>query len=125
MGAAVALALACTQAAADTPEARRVVETFHAKLLEVMKQANVLGFDGRLRELKPAVLAAFNIPLMAQLSVGPQWQNFTPEQQRQFIDLFGAYSATTYANRFDGYNGERFETLGEKPQQGGSVVIET
>ncbi|MBI1776113.1 MAG: ABC transporter substrate-binding protein [Proteobacteria bacterium] len=124
-GAVLALHCACGAALAASSEAARVVETFHAKLIAVMQAAGALGFDGRMRELSPAVAATFNFPLMARLSVGPEWQRFTPEQQQQFVDLFGKYSAATYAGRFDGFNGERFETLGEKPQQGGSIVVET
>ena len=78
-----------------------------------------------MRELQPAIEKAFNLPMMARLSVGQLWQSFSPEEQKQFIELFKQYSVATYASRFDEYDGERFETLGEKPQPGGSVVIET
>jgi phospholipid transport system substrate-binding protein len=125
--AAAALALASSGGAAraDTPEARRVVETFHDKLLTVMKDARHLGFEGRVKELAPAIAAAFNLPLMARVSAGPAWANFSPDEQRQMTELFQRYSAATYASRFDDYDGERFETVGELPQPGDNVAIDT
>jgi phospholipid transport system substrate-binding protein len=127
LAAAASLFILCMSfaAGAEVPEARAVVDAFHAKLVEMMKSAKTLGFDGRMRALEPAVAAAFNLPFMARVSVGPQWQSFTADEQRQYIELFSRYSEATYANRFDDYNDERFQTLDDRPQAGGSVVVET
>jgi phospholipid transport system substrate-binding protein len=90
-----------------------------------MKNAGELGFDGRVRELAPAVATAFNLPLMARVSVGPAWSGFSPDEQKQVGELFERYSVAAYASRFDGYDGERFETVDELPQQGGNLAIDT
>jgi phospholipid transport system substrate-binding protein len=111
-------------AAGEAP--RPVVETFYRALIDVMKQATTLGFDGRYKRLQPAIDSAFNLPLMVRLAVGPQWTQLSPDQQRRLTDAFRRFSIATYASRFDGYDGEHFEVRGEKPNvAGGGTLVET
>jgi phospholipid transport system substrate-binding protein len=60
---------------------------------------------------------------MARLSVGPQWQSLSPDEQAKLTAAFSAYTIATYANRFDGYSGEKFE-VGPKPAavEAGTIV---
>jgi phospholipid transport system substrate-binding protein len=102
-----------------------VVESFYAVLLEVMKQAGSLGFDGRYRRLQPAVEAAFDLPLMIRLAIGPPWNALTDSQRDRLLEAFRRFTISTYAGRFDGYDGERFETRGEAPAQNGAVLVQT
>ena len=105
---------------------RAVVETFYRVLIDVMKQANPLGFDGRYKRLQPAIEEAYNLPLMIRLAVGPQWTTLTPEQQSRLLEAFRRFTVATYANRFDGYEGEHFEVQGEKAGlSAGGVMVET
>jgi phospholipid transport system substrate-binding protein len=46
---------------------------------------------------------------MTRIAVGPQWNAIPPEQQAALIDAFSRMTIATYASRFDGYSGERFE----------------
>jgi phospholipid transport system substrate-binding protein len=116
--------LGSAQAAGDAP--RSVVETFHATLLRVMKQATTLGFSGRYKALQPAIENAFNLPLMARLAIGPQWTSIAPDQQQRLIEGFRRLTFATYASRFDSYDGEQFEVKGEKPGgAGGGTLVET
>lgn len=104
---------------------RAVVEGFYAVLLEVMKQATSLGFEGRYRRLQPAIEAAFNLPLMIRLAVGPQWNGLTPSQQSSLLEVFRRFTVATYASRFDGYDGERFEVTGDTPSPSGGTLVAT
>jgi phospholipid transport system substrate-binding protein len=116
--------LGSAQATGDAP--RSVVEAFHATLLQVMKQASQLGFQGRYKTLQPAIENAFNLPLMARLAIGPQWTSIAPEQQQRLIEGFRRLTFATYASRFDSYDGEQFETKGEKSGgAGGGTLVET
>ncbi len=110
--------------AADPP--RAVVEGFYRVLLETMKQASSLGFQGRYKRLQPAIEQAYNLPLMVRLSVGPSWNTLTPEQQKRLVGAFERFTIATYANRFDGYEGEYFEVVAEKSGvPGGATMVET
>jgi phospholipid transport system substrate-binding protein len=124
--AAVSLWPAATRAQTDSPAARTVTQ-FHEGLLEVMKQAKQLGFEGRAKKLEPMLDRTFDLPLMARLAVGPQWSSLTPDQQKQISDSFRRLSIATFAGRFDGYEpGQRFETLGQSQVEGsGDVTVDT
>ena len=122
---ALLLCFAGSAAQADTPAPRAVIEKFHTSLLEAMQKAKTLGYQGRYGLLKPAVDATFDLPAMAEVAAGPPWRNLTDEQKKQFVDVFKRYTYATYAFRFDGYDGERFETAGEQQGRNSTVLVNT
>lgn len=111
------------QAAAQPAPAQSVVEQFHATLVNVMKEAENLGYQGRLQWLSPAVQDTFNLPFMAEVAAGIYWSKATDEQRRQYVDAFGKMSAATYAARFDGYSGEKFDVVGADEEGRSSIVV--
>lgn len=96
-------------AAADGADAVAVIRRFYDELLAVMKDAKGLSFDQRYQRLAPAVTRTLELGLMTRLSVGPDWAQLRPDQQHQLTDVFSRYTIAVYANRFDGFSGERFE----------------
>src|SRR5258707_769981 len=90
-----ALTLLVTPAFADPLQPQSVIQSFYDTLLDIMKHGGTLGFNGRYSQLKPAIEQAFNLPLMSRLSVGPQWQSFTPDQQQKLTDAFSAFTIST------------------------------
>ena len=118
----VFFAFAVPSVAAEEP-APKVIDDFYKVLLDTMKNADKLGFNGRREKLAPAIDKAYNLPLMARLSVGPQWNTLSPEQQKHFVEGFGELTLSTYAARFDGYSGEKLVVEPENQDaQGGKVV---
>lgn len=113
-------------AAAPAPDAaalREPVEKLYAALLDVMKRADELGFEGRYRLLEPVIGASYDVPFMAELILGRQWRALSPEQQKLWLETFARLTVSTYADRFDGFAGERFEVGAvEAGTQGTSVV---
>ena len=105
--------------------ASAVIDEFDGTLLGVMKQADALGYEGRAKELTPAIDLAFNIPLMTRIIVGAPWIDWTEDQRGQIIDAFRKFIIATYARRFDGYSGEDFVNDGEKPASGGGTLVIT
>jgi phospholipid transport system substrate-binding protein len=85
------------------------VRAFYDSLLMVMKQAKELGIRGRYDKLAPAIRGTFDLAAMTRIAVGPDWNAIPSEQQAALIDSFTRMTNATYANRFDGYSGERFE----------------
>jgi phospholipid transport system substrate-binding protein len=121
--ATLALASASSPGHAEALPPAKVVQDFYDTLLSVMKQADQLGFQGRYAKLQPAIERAYNLPLMTRLSIGPQWQSLSPDEQAKLTAAFSAYTIATYANRFDGYSGEKFE-VGPKPSttEAGTII---
>jgi phospholipid transport system substrate-binding protein len=105
--------------------ASAVIDKFDGTLLGVMKQADALGYEGRAKELEPAIVEAFNIPLMTRIIVGGPWNEWTEDQRNRIVDAFGKFIVATYARRFDGYSGEDFVNNGEKPATSGGTLVLT
>jgi phospholipid transport system substrate-binding protein len=121
----LAAGLIASPAKADPVPPQTVVQSLYDALLGVMKGSKDLGFAGRYERLKPAIETAYNLPLMSRLSIGPQWQSLTPEQQEKMAAAFDAFTVATYANRFDDYSGEKFEVLPETTAASGGVIVQT
>ena len=122
--AAVAFALLTTQHA-FAADAKSTIDSFDGALLDVMKHADKLGYKGRYDKLAPVITQTYDLPLMARISVGPQWASLTPDQQTKITDAFAALSIATFASRFDGFGGESFQITGEQPTTGGDDVVDT
>jgi phospholipid transport system substrate-binding protein len=122
--AAAALAFRRPRAAPDaTPVA--VVQHFYDDLLAVMKEAKRLNFDARYSRLDPAVSRTFDLPLMSRLAVGPEWTQLSPDQQQRLTDVFSRYTISVYAQRFDDYNGERFEVDPNPAANASGTLVQT
>ena len=95
--------------AADTDPAAARITAFYAALLESMKTAARTPVGKRYDKLETAVRATFDLPAMARITVGPSWPQIAPDDQQALLEQFARMTIATYASRFDGYSGERFE----------------
>jgi phospholipid transport system substrate-binding protein len=102
-----------------------VVEQLHSSLVDVMKEAESLGYQGRYDRLAPVLRELFDLPFMAQKSVGRHWKTTSQEDQATLVDTFTRYTIANYAGRFHGYSGQHFETLGEEPSARGTRLVRT
>jgi phospholipid transport system substrate-binding protein len=67
----------------------------------------------------------FDLPAMTRIAVGPPWTGFAPADQAALTAAFTRWSIATYANRFDGFSGESFQTLGSQTLPNGSLLVRT
>lgn len=111
--------------AADADPAAAGVERFYAVLLETMKVAGKLPVKGRYDKLEPAVRAAFDLPTMTRIAVGPIWNSLPADQQKMLVEVFSRMTIATYASRFDGYSGERFEVDPAAVARGAQRIVRT
>src|SRR6266567_1060309 len=119
------LPVSMSRAAAPAGSAVDTIKSFYDTLLSVMQQAKALGLKGRYEKLAPAIHKAFNLPLMTRLSVGPDWQKVGPDDQKKLTAAFSDLSVSTYAARFDGYSGARFDVDPNPTQTSGGVIVNT
>lgn len=115
--------LACLAPVLAASGPQEVIEQLHASLLEVMRNAAELGYQGRYDRLKPVLEQSYDFPFMIRIAVGPPWRDFDRNEQARVTELFTEMSVATYASRFDGYGGERFEILGEEPGPRETVLV--
>ena len=120
---AALLSVACLTPALATTEPQQVVERLNAALLDVMRKAADLGYEGRYQELAPVIQESYDFPFMIRIAVGPAWRDFAEDQRERITELFTEMSIATYAARFDGYDGERFEVLGNETAPRDTVLV--
>ncbi len=98
------------------------VQGLYDALLNTMKNGRTLGQSGRFTQLAPVIRRSFDIASMARLSVGPSWASLTEAQRQQVSESFGRYISAIYADRFDSYDGQKLEVIGEQPAPSGVTV---
>lgn len=108
----------CAAAASATD----TVRGFYDVLLGVMQNAERLGPKGRYDRLAPVVGQTFDMPYMTRLAVGAAWANIPEAKQAELTKAFQRQIAATYADRFDGYSGQKLQVTGEQPRAAGAVV---
>ncbi len=105
------------------PEA--LIETFNATLLSVMREAKSLGYAGRRNVLSKQLMDVYHLPVMARIAVGAHWRKLTPAQQTTLVTHFSDLTLATYASRFNGWSGEKFEMRGVQPVRDKTVLVKT
>jgi len=118
-----AVLVAATVRAESGPVA--VIDGLQETLLDVMKRAGALGIEGRYQVLEPRIEETFDLERMIRIAAGSQWSKASPEDRTRLLDAFTRLTISTYASRFDGYSGESFENLGERPGPRDRVLVDT
>ena len=108
---------------AEQPGPTKVIQKFNETLLEAMKKADELGYSGRYKLLEPIIQDSFAIPFMAAQSTGRYWKTFKEEERSLFLKTYTDWTIATYAGRFDGYSGERFDLVSESAPLQGTVTV--
>jgi phospholipid transport system substrate-binding protein len=126
--AALSWPLASVAYAGETAEApatppTKVIETLHSALLDVMTHAEELGYEGRCDRLSPVLQNLYDIPFMAEKSVGRYWKTASEEERKRLLETFTEFMIANYAGNFDGYSGQTFETLGQEESTHGTVLV--
>jgi len=98
------------------------VQGLYDALLHTMKNGRTLGQSGRYSQLAPVIHRSFDIASMVRLSVGPSWTGLSEAQRQQASDSFGRYISAIYADRFDSYDGQQLEVMGEQTAPSGVMV---
>jgi len=120
---AAALQTESSAPAAESGAPSKVVDTLHENLISVMKDSKALGYDGRFAQLEPVISALFDIPFMAEKSVGRYWKTVDEESRSELLAKFGQFTVANYAGRFNDYSGQSFETLKEETSKHGTVMV--
>lgn len=109
--------------ASAKPEA--LIADFNSTLLTVMRDAKALKFAGRRDVLRKQLDDVYHLPVMARIAVGAHWRKLNPAQQTRLVTSFSRLTLATYANRFDGWSGEKFEMRGVQPVRAKTVLVKT
>lgn len=125
MAGILALGFSLPSHSSGTDAPAQVVDKLHSELLYIMKEAKTLGYEGRFKRLDPIIMETFDLPFIAKIAVGRYWRTFDDNQKRRFVEIFSNLSVATYANRFDGFSGERFTVTSKESLPRGRIMVRT
>lgn len=120
---ACALPLQLSTAYADgTPEdkIRKTVDSVVAVLTDP-----ALNGDQKIDKLSGQLDECCMFETTSKLVLARNWKTFSPEQQKEFVDLFKRYLIATYGKNVDSYAGETVEIIRGREEARGDYTVQT
>lgn len=126
-GASIAIipVFASSMAMADAAAPTATIDRLHSALIEVMKNADALRFEGRRDKLAPVITESFDLAYICKIILGRQWDRLSRIERARMIDTFTRLTVATYAARFDGFSGESFRNVEESAMNRGRMLVRT
>jgi phospholipid transport system substrate-binding protein len=112
-------------ARADSPAPAALIQSFYDAILDAMKHGPELGFDGRFQKLAPVIHQTFDVATMCKIAIGPAWTSLPTDKKNALLVTFDKFLVTTYAARFKGFSGQKFQVGDSKPVAGDRVLVES
>ena len=95
--------------------------------LQVIKDPELAGKDKapeRRKRLWEEIGSIFNMEEMGKRALGRYWKDRTPEERKEYVELFTELIKNSYLDKTDTYSGEKVEFLRER-QDGGYYKVQT
>ena len=90
------------------------------KIQSVLSDPSLKGeakATARREKLKEAISERFDFEEMARRSLGAQWQKRTPEEQKEFAQLFRDLLEGAYLGKLEEYSGEKVRYVNERQEK--------
>jgi len=99
-------------AASRTEDVRKTVDEV-VRIVSDKELKKPQNEQKRRKALKAAIGQIFDHAEMAKRSMGQNWKELTPVQQKEFTDLFATLLESSYAGKIESYNNEKIIYLKE------------
>lgn len=109
----------------DEDAANVTITELHDALMQIMQNADELGYAGRVKLMETIVTNHFDSARIAQVVLSRHWLTMDKMEQDNFVDLFQRLSIATYASRFSGYSGESFQINSTEAAKRGRLLVRT
>lgn len=115
--------LAQFSAAEELSGPKPIVDKLNSVLIDVMKNAQQLGYQGRFKKLDGIVKETHEFESIAQIALGSHWQGLEQEQKDKFVEKLTELSVATYAAQFKSYGGEEFKYDSEQNLKSNRMML--
>ncbi|MBI2471068.1 MAG: ABC transporter substrate-binding protein [Planctomycetes bacterium] len=95
------------------------------KGLAVLKDPSLKGEDKvqeRRQKLWKEISPIFNFEEMSKRALGQYWKSRTPEEKKEFVELFTIIMKDAYIGKTDTYSGEKIVCIGERQDKNYATV---
>jgi len=103
--------------------ARVPVDRLNGAIIEVMKGAKQLRYQGRYKMLEPVVKDTFEFEAVSQIALGTHWKKLDKAQKTAFMQKITDLSVATYAAQFKDYSGESFKFDSSQDMKNGRMLL--
>lgn len=100
------LLLAGTACASITDDVKRTVDDI-IKIVSDKEMKKASSEQKRRSAIKKSLSHVFDHQEMAKRSLGKHWNQRTPAERKQFVDLFASLLENSYAGKIESYNNEK------------------
>lgn len=115
------LAIAAPANAQSVAEPTARIAAYNDGIIAVMKAR--LGLAARKDRFEALVREYYDMPLIAQLVVGPKWTASSPADRASAVAALTRHSAVSLAKNFVSYGGEKFVVDPRPVDRGASKVV--
>jgi len=113
------LAAALPARAADTDQAKSVIDGMAQRAISVLKDGDKAAREQQFRAI---FRDSFDIARIGQFVLGIYWRRASEEQKAEYLKLFESFVVKTYAERLSEYSGEKLQVDSARPNGEKTVV---
>ena len=108
-------------------DAKETVKGQIDKMLATMQTPEFKGLarEDKLTEISAIIDEVFDYEELSRRTLGREWRNFSPDQQKEFVTLFEKLLQGIYADRILAYTSEKIEFGKETELRKGQTEVES
>lgn len=99
---------------ADKAAAQSFIETMGQRAIGFLSN-DALSQNQKEAEFRKLLQSSFDMTTIGRFALGSYWRSATPAQQKEYLRLFENMVVDVYAQRFNDYQGQKFEISGARP----------
>ena len=93
--------------------AERFIDILSSEALKLATNTSLSSSDRR-REIAKLLNQGFDMPWIARFVLGRNWRLASPQQRKEYLNLFQAIIEHTYSRQFTDYSGQKINVIGHK-----------
>ena len=111
-------------ARATINDAAQFINQLGNQAIDTLRATN-LTLDQREARFRGLLSQGFDLRFIGRFVLGRYWRGATPDQQNDYIALYGEYLLQIYAARLGGYSGETLTVIGARRANDKDIVVST
>ncbi len=112
-----------TEAVVELSEQAKFIQSLGDRAIAILANKDSSP-EERNTQFRNMLRETFDLPTIARFVIGrSSWATATPEQQKEYMDLFEALVVKTYSDRFALYTGEGFKARSSTPEGDKDVMV--
>ena len=102
-------------ARAAANDAALFINQLGSQAIDTLRATN-LTLDQREARFRSLLSQSFDLRFIGRFVLGRYWRGATPDQQNDYIVLYGEFLLQTYSARLGGYSGQTLTVIGALPK---------